>query len=158
MPLRTGTGTMERKGGPPMSEWLPFSDQGGSEQEPEHTVHVDPTRALQETRRRWEVRSAQWRARALAEAVFGSEVRVHLQGAGAARGLLRGMLHMDVPFTDLDVHRWRERVFRACAADDPVLARVPLVYVFRPRPPVASDGPAHGAGAPGGGTPGDTGP
>lgn len=133
MPGRTGSAAGPATGAP-MSEWFPFADAGRTgHDEPEHTEYVDPTRALEETRRRWEVRSAQWRARALAEAIFGGDVRVRLQGAGAARGLLRGMLHMDVPFDDLDVHRWRERVFRACAADDPLLARVPLVYVFRPR-------------------------
>jgi hypothetical protein len=39
-----------------------------------------------------------------------------------------------VPFGTLEQHRVREVVFSACAALDPLLSRVPFVYVFDPDP------------------------
>ena len=117
-----------------MSEWLPLR-RGEPATDPEHTTYVDPTRELASVRRRWEVRSAQWRAVALAEAVFGGTVDVRLRGGDpAGRAPFRGMLSLRVPFDDLELHRWRERVFRACAGRDELLGRVPLVYVFQPDP------------------------
>ena len=121
-----------------MSAWLPLRSRHLPD-DPEHTTFVDPTRELEVVRRRWEVRSAEWRAVALAEAVFGRPVRASVRGGDpAGRGFFRGLLRLEVPFRELELHRWREEVFRACAARDPVLTRVPLVYVFVPEPePVA---------------------
>ena len=95
------------------------------------TIFVDPTLAQVQERDRWEARAAQWRARELAEAVFGGEVEARLDGP--KRGPFRGLLHLDVPFADLAEHRRRERAFLAAAVADPVLARMPLVFVFGAR-------------------------
>ncbi len=84
-----------------------------------------------ERRARWEVRAAQWRARELAEVVFGRVGESSLLGAPPG-GPLRGLLRLGVPFADLGDHREREARFLAAAAADPVLARVPLVYVLGP--------------------------
>lgn len=92
------------------------------------TTFVDPTLVQARERERWEARAAQWRARELAEAVFGGEVVARL--VGPTRGSFRGLLHLDVPFLGLADHQERERRFVAAASDDPVLARVPLVFVF----------------------------
>ena len=75
------------------------------------------------------MRAAEWRARELAETVFGRVAGASLLGLRLG-GELRGLLHLEVPFVDLDVHRDRERRFLAAAADDPILTQVPLVYVF----------------------------
>ncbi len=99
----------------------------------EHVRYVDPLLEREEARRRWPVRAAAWRAVELAQAVFGGEVTGRL-GGGASSGAFRGLLHLEVPFGDLEAHRERERVFAACAARDEVLAGVPLVFVFDPRP------------------------
>jgi len=98
-------------------------------------------------RRAWRVRAAEYQARALAELVFGDDVPTHLTGGPAAlvpgaegdAGGFQGMVSLDVPFVDLDVHRHRERLFRAWAARDPLLSRLPLVFVFRPRPAAVGD-------------------
>jgi hypothetical protein len=90
---------------------------------------MDPTLDVEEIRRRWEVRAAQWRARELAEAVFEGEVVARLSGR-SARGAFRGLLHLEVPFADLASHRSREARFLASAGEDPVLSRVPLIVVF----------------------------
>jgi hypothetical protein len=102
------------------------------DESPEKTVHVDPTLGIEEVRLRWEARSAQWRARELAERVFGGEVATRLVGL-TTRSTFRGMLHLQVPFTHLERHRALEACFLAVAARDPVLARVPLVFVLGPR-------------------------
>jgi hypothetical protein len=80
---------------------------------------------------RWEVRAAQWRAHELALEAFGGPVRMHLMGM-RLRGPMRGLLEMGVPFEDLDVHRAREARFLAAVSADPVLSRIPLVYVLGP--------------------------
>lgn len=80
---------------------------------------------------RWEVRAAQWRAHDLALATFGPGVRTAMTGL-RQRGSLRGLLRLDVPFTDLDTHRDREARFMASVHADPLLARVPLLYVVGP--------------------------
>jgi hypothetical protein len=92
---------------------------------------VDPTLARVHERDRWEARAAQWRARALAEAVFGGEVDARLSGH-TTQGPFRGLLHLRVPFTGLAEHRAREAAFTDAAARDPVLARVWFLYVFGP--------------------------
>lgn len=84
-----------------------------------------------ERRGRWEVRAAQWRAREIAEAVFGRVAGVALTGL-RAEGSLRGLLCLEVPFADLERHRDREARFLAAAEADPILAQVRLVYVFGP--------------------------
>jgi hypothetical protein len=100
---------------------------GGDDDEPA-MLFVDPVLDQVQERVRWEVRAAQWRARALAEVVFGGEVEARV--TGRLRGPFRGLLHLDVPFQGLAEHRARERVFLAAAANDPVIARVPFVFVF----------------------------
>jgi hypothetical protein len=82
-------------------------------------------------RTRWERRSGQWRALALARYVFGEAAAARLDGF-PPRGGLRGLLHLEVPFRDLEDHRERETLFLSLAAADPVLVQVPLVYVFEP--------------------------
>jgi len=84
-----------------------------------------------EQRARWAVRAAQWRARELAEAVFGRVGAASLVGLRPS-GPMRGLLEMEVPFDDLAAHREREARFMAAAREDPVLALVPLVFVFAP--------------------------
>lgn len=128
-----------------MSEIFPAS-HGPAGGEPEPVGYLDPSLEREEARRRWTLRTAQWRARHLAEMVFGGEVSVRLQPAGPGapprradptrepRTTFHGILHVDVPFVDLEVHRFRETVFTACAARDPVLSEVPFVYVFAPAP------------------------
>ena len=81
---------------------------------------------------RWEVRAAQYRAHELAQATFGTPVRMHLMGL-RTRGGMRGLLEMGVPFSDLPEHRAREARFLAAVGEDPLLSRVPLVYVLGPR-------------------------
>jgi hypothetical protein len=120
-----------------MSE--PFFDpmRGGHPAADDHEpwIFLDPTLVQVDERERWELRAAQWQARALAEVVFGGEVEARL--SGQTLGPFRGLLHLDVPFADLAEHHARERVFMSAAATDPVLARVPLVFVFGARAAVA---------------------
>jgi hypothetical protein len=99
--------------------------------EPEGTEHVDPLVERRLQVRPWELRSAQWRAWALAEEAFGSGVLVHLSGQGGYQGI-RGLLTMTVPFQDLADHRGREQLFMAWASRDPILTRVPVLFVFQP--------------------------
>ena len=79
--------------------------------------------------RRWSARAAQWRALALASAVFGEGVSARLAD-GLLDGPFRGLLHLDVPFDGIARHRELEARFTAAAGIDPVLARIPMVYVF----------------------------
>lgn len=92
---------------------------------------------VEETRRsrraRWEVRAGQWRALELAREVFGDEASIEL-ASYPDRGAFRGMVHVGVPFCDFDDHRERESRFEALATVDPVLERVPLIFVFDPDP------------------------
>jgi len=104
---------------------------GPMDHDSSEVVRIDPTIAVQESRQRWETRAAQWRARDLAELVFGGEVEARLSGRGSSQ-TFRGMLHLTVPFADLDTHRAREAVFLASAAADPVLTQVPFVFVLSP--------------------------
>lgn len=129
-----------------MTGWLPHRpDEAGLDGE--RTTLFLPDRSRAEQRRAWRVRAAEYRARALAELVFGDDVPTRLTGGSAPPvpgaegdgGSFQGMISLDVPFVDLDVHRHRERLFRAWAARDPVLSRVPLVFVFRPRPAAVGD-------------------
>jgi hypothetical protein len=100
--------------------------------EPQRTAYVDPTLGEHEASWRWEARAAQWRARELAESVFGGEVRARLTGR-AGRQPFRGLLYLEVPFEDLATHRALEAVFLSCASEDAVLGKIPLVFVLGPR-------------------------
>lgn len=113
-----------------MSGFLPRGARGAAP-EPDYPRLQQRPRSDSEQRARWEVRAAQWRARELAEAVFGSVAESVLVGAKTG-GPLRGLLRLGVPFVDLNQHREREARFLAAAAADPVLALVPLVYVIGP--------------------------
>jgi hypothetical protein len=99
----------------------------------ETTVHLDPLLSRRLEGRRWELRAAQWRAWELAEAVFGSRVRLGLK-KGNGPGTFRGLITLFVPFRSLEDHRGREELFLSWAGADPVLARVPFIYVFEPVP------------------------
>jgi hypothetical protein len=101
--------------------------------DPEGIVSLDPLLARQLERSPWRVRSAQWRAWALAEAAFGAGVRTHLAGRGRY-GSFRGLLTITVPFRTLEDHRYRESLFLAWASRDPALTRVPFVFIFHPEP------------------------
>lgn len=98
---------------------------------------VDRSLAEREARSHWMLQTARWRARELAEAIFGEEVPVRVaQTAPSATGpyAYRALVKLAVPFRDLEHHRSLERIFTACAAADPVLSGVPLIYVFDPDP------------------------
>ena len=84
-----------------------------------------------EQRKRWEVRAAQWRARELAQLVFGDVSDMGLSGIRGG-GEMRGLLRLDVPFDDLCKHHDREARFMAAVLNDPLLSAVPLLYVIGP--------------------------
>lgn len=111
-----------------MSSLLPTRPEGSGPERDHPRLHQRPLSA-EEARSRWEVRAAQWRARELAEVVFGPVSAMALSGL-RGRGPLRGLLRLDVPFRDLDEHRVREARFMAAVESDPLLTSVPLVYVF----------------------------
>jgi hypothetical protein len=97
----------------------------------EPTASLDPLLDLRIERRPWEVRAAQWRAWRLAELAFGPGVTVRLGGSGGPKWF-RGLLTVDVPFRDIHDHRERESIFLSWVARDPILVRVPFIYVFQP--------------------------
>lgn len=99
--------------------------------EPDHPRLLQRPHSLVERRARWEVRAAQWRARELAEVVFGDVTDTSLLSL-RPHGPLRGLLQLDVPFEDVEAHRAREARFMAAVEADPVLARIRLVYVLAP--------------------------
>lgn len=113
-----------------MSAFVPASP-AGARPEPDHPKLRQRPFSPDEQRARWEVRAAQWRARELAEHVFGSVSAMGLTGI-RGQGALRGLLRLDVPFDDLDVHRAREARFLDAVAHDPLLSDVPLVFVIGP--------------------------
>lgn len=84
-------------------------------------------------RKRWSIRAAQWRTLELAREVFGEAAGVRLDGA-PPRGAFQGMVHVRVPFDDLEDHRAREGRFTALAGADELLGRVPMVFIFEPDP------------------------
>jgi hypothetical protein len=108
---------------------------GGALPEHEPTEATDPFLARRVERRPWELRSAQYRAWSLAELAFGDEVQVRLVGRPGYPGF-RGLLYLTVPFADLYDHELRQARFLEWAGLDPVLQRVPLVFVFEPNPVV----------------------
>lgn len=105
----------------------------GEPDERDGIVHIDPLLERRLEKSPWQVRSAQWRAWALAEAVFGEGVRTHLTGRGGYHPF-RGLLTLNVPFRTLQDHRHRESLFLAWASRDPVLASIPFVFIFQPEP------------------------
>jgi len=113
-----------------VSAFLPGAARGIGP-EPDHPRLRQRPFSPAEQRARWEVRAAEWRAREIAEAVFGRVASASLTGLRPA-GPLRGLLHMEVPFPSLQEHRDRERLFLAAVRTDPILTQVPLVYVFGP--------------------------
>jgi hypothetical protein len=99
----------------------------------EEIVTLDPLLERRLERNPWRVRAAQWRAWALAEAAFGEGVRTALTGRGGYPSF-RGLLTLTVPFRGMEDHRDRESLFMAWVSRDPVLARVPFVFLFQPEP------------------------
>ena len=110
---------------------LPGSSDFLGEVDTEHPRLQQRPLSQAERRARWEVHAAQWRARELADAVFGSVTDMQLSGL-RADGLVRGLLRLDVPFIDLEVHRDREARFLAAVASDQLLTQIPLLYVIGP--------------------------
>jgi hypothetical protein len=110
-----------------------FPPLSGRPEDPEGMVHLDPLLEQRVERNPWMVRSAQWRAWTLAEEAFGEGVRTQLAGRGG-HAPFRGLLTISVPFRTLQDHRRRESLFLAWASRDPVLARVPFVFIFEPAP------------------------
>lgn len=94
---------------------------------------TDPRLARENRRTRWELAAARWRAHELARLVFGAETCVRV-GSTAATSGFRGLLHLEVPFRDLEAHRARERLFVHHAGGDDLLRRVPFIFVFMPLP------------------------
>lgn len=117
------------------SAWFPGGGSGAGrpplDDTPE-TTHIEPVDA-REMQRRWVMRALEWRAVALAEAVFGGPVEPRL-ASQQGFGPLDGMLELSVPFADLDTHRVAEASFLDAARRDPVLGGFGLVYLFRPMP------------------------
>lgn len=99
--------------------------------DPAHPTLEERELDAEERRRLTEVRAASWRARELAEAVFGKVCGSALRARSRPEPP-RGLLRLDVPFDDLRRHRARERVFLAAVGADPLLSKVPLVYVVGP--------------------------
>jgi len=99
--------------------------------EPDHPRLLQRPHSVAERRARWEVRAAQWRARELAEHVFGGVGESSLMSL-RPHGPIRGLFRLQVPFVDLAAYRAQEARFLAAVDRDPVLARVRLVYVIAP--------------------------
>ncbi|MEQ8331188.1 MAG: hypothetical protein RH859_12080 [Longimicrobiales bacterium] len=103
----------------------------GLDPDRDHPAFLDRRRSVDEVRRAWAVRAAQWQAVALAEEIFDGPVTFSTLGLRAS-GPMRGLIELRVPFDDLESHVEREARFLASAARDPVLSQVPLVYVLGP--------------------------
>jgi hypothetical protein len=99
--------------------------------DPDHPQLRQRPRSPDEQRARWEVRAAQWRAHELAEHIFGSVSSTGLSGI-RGEGPFRGLMRLEVPFSDLGAHREREARFLSAVGEDPLLAGVPLVFVIGP--------------------------
>jgi len=111
-----------------MSAFFPGRSEASSDGRPVHTL-VDLRESRESRARRWAGEAARWRAHEVAGMVFGEPVHSRLQRAPGGGGL-HGLLHLDVPFHSLESHRESEQDFLAAAAADPVLAQVPVVYIF----------------------------
>jgi len=110
---------------------LPESHSHHSLPEPDHPRLLQRPHSLAEQKSRWEARAAQWRARELAEIVFGGVGESSLSSLRPS-GVLRGLLRLSVPFVDLPAYRDREARFMAAVESDPLLSRIRLVYVIAP--------------------------
>lgn len=113
-----------------MSAFLPARSAGASP-ETDHPVLRQRPLTPAEARSRWEIRAAQWRAVELAELIFGSVTDVGMSGF-RSDGPIRGLLRLAVPVGELSAHQARQARFLAAADADPVLSRVPFVYVIGP--------------------------
>jgi len=113
-----------------MTAFLPTNAVWKEDNRP-HPAQLERSLLQEERIQRWEVRAAQWRARELAEAAFGVGVHMSLVSL-RHRGSLRGLLRLDVHFEDLESHLDREASFMAAVQRDPLLTRVPLLYVIGP--------------------------
>jgi len=107
--------------------------RGGHPTDPETRESIDPFLARRVETKPWELRAAQWRAWTLAETAFGKGVVVSLVGRPGFP-TFRGLLYLSVPFLDLGDHDRRQSLFLSWAREDPVLRRVPMVFVFEPNP------------------------
>ena len=113
-----------------MNELVPsnlFGDLPASEWVRLHLQISEPA----ERRARKEVSAAAWRAREIAEVVFGRVSESSLIGL-RSDGPLRGLMRLDVPFINLRIHEDRQARFMAAVDLDPILERVNLVYVIGP--------------------------
>lgn len=119
-----------------MDGLLPLPPEGDAG-DPESTSIQDPRYHQERQYVRWEKRSAQWRALILARHVFGEDETAVDLAAYPSRGGFRGLLHLRVPFDNLEDHQRREAWFGDLAARDEVLSRVPMVFVFDPVPVTA---------------------
>lgn len=114
-----------------MTSFLPRSP-GSIPGGPDPHELVDPRNRRETHQARWSLQAARWQAVSLAQEVFGASVESRLMGTPGREGF-QGLLHLAVPFLDLDDHRDREATFVRAAGADPVLAGVPLVFVFELR-------------------------
>ena len=110
-----------------------FSPRPPAPSEPEGMEQVDPLISRRVETRPWELRAAQWKARFLAEMAFEGRVDVSLVGRPGYPSF-RGLLYLQVPFRDLPDHERRQALLLRWSGEDPILARVPLIFVFEPRP------------------------
>jgi hypothetical protein len=90
----------------------------GDDHEPGVSL-ADPTSVEVHQQDRWQARAAQWRACVLAKVVFEGGVGACLAGQGVRD-----------PFRGFVEHREREGRFLAAAGRDPLLARIPFLFVF----------------------------
>jgi hypothetical protein len=114
-----------------VSGLIPLRPEGGGERSDRPDAPLQERLTEEERVGRIEIRAAQWKALELARAVFGEDVGMAMIGL-RHRGPLRGLLRLDVPFESLERHREREGMFLSLVGRDPLLARVPLVYVVGP--------------------------
>lgn len=96
---------------------------------PDRHELVDPRNRRETHQARWSLQAARWQAVSLAQELFGPSVQSRLVGTPGREGF-QGLLRLAVPFLDLDDHRDREATFVRAAGADPVLAGVPLIFVF----------------------------
>ncbi|MFQ5536891.1 MAG: hypothetical protein ACE5GJ_05505 [Gemmatimonadota bacterium] len=112
-----------------MASWFPRPPERGVVQPEPTGIRLDVSQ--DETRRRWAVRAAQWRAVELARDVFQGPVEARLISLHA-RGKLQGLLDLTVPWKGLEDHETRTERFLALAGADPLLAGVPLLFAVGP--------------------------
>lgn len=114
-----------------MSGIIPLRPSGGDERSDVPEPRLAGQLTQEQRVGRWEVRAAQWRALELAHAAFGPGVKSSLMGLRVDGGI-RGLLKLDVPFQEIETHRERERAFLGMVHADPLMARVPLLFVVGP--------------------------